>query len=242
MAKPPLAVCHWQLACQCPPYLSTNKPRQGSTGLDAWITGIIITATLVPPCSSWMPASGANYEIQTADRVLMPEILLKATVFDVERREYSVPGKGPVRRELVVHPGAVTIVPLLDAATVVMIRNYRFSVGRELLELPAGTLEPPEPPLECAGRELEEETGYRAARLQPLCEFYTSPGFTNEHMYVFVATGLTRTSQRLQESEQIRVQTMPLADALAATADGRIVDGKTIAALHVYHHRYGRSA
>jgi len=166
----------------------------------------------------------------------MPEILLKAARFDVERCEYNVPGLGLVRRELVVHPGAVTIVPLLDPTTVVMIRNYRFAVGRDLLELPAGTLEPPEPPVECAGRELEEETGYRAARLEPLCEFYTSPGFTNEHMYVFVATGLTKTSQQLEETEQIRVQPMPLADALAATADGRIVDGKTIAALQVYHY------
>jgi ADP-ribose pyrophosphatase len=172
----------------------------------------------------------------------MPEVLLKAAKFEVERREYNVPGRGMVRRELVVHPGAVTIVPLLDPTTIVMIRNYRFSVGRELLELPAGTLEPPEPPAACAARELEEETGYRAARLEPLCEFYTSPGFTNEHMHVFVATGLSKTIQQLEDNEQIRPEIMPLADPLAATADGRIVDAKTIAALHVYHYRHGRPA
>jgi ADP-ribose pyrophosphatase len=171
----------------------------------------------------------------------MNEVLLKAGRFQVERLEYDVPGRGLVRRELVVHPGAVTILPLLDPQTVVMIRNYRFSVGAELLELPAGTLEPPEPPVDCASRELEEETGYRAAHFERLCEFYTTPGFTNERMHVFVATGLTRVEQRLEATEQIRVEIMPLADALAATTDGRIIDGKTIASLQVYHHRFGRT-
>ena len=170
----------------------------------------------------------------------MNEVLLKAAKFQVKRLEYDVPGRGVVRRELVVHPGAVTILPLLDPDTLVMIRNYRFSVGAELLELPAGTLEPPEPPMACAARELEEETGYRAANFEPLCEFYTTPGFTNEHMHVFVATGLTPAKQRLEATEQIRVEIMPLADALAATTDGRIIDGKTIASLQVYHYRFGR--
>jgi len=166
----------------------------------------------------------------------MRETLLTATKFNVERREYNVPGQAPVRRELVVHPGAVLIIPLLSPTSIVMIRNHRFTVGQELLELPAGTLEPPEPPVQCAARELEEETGYVAGQLEPLCEFYTSPGFTNERMYAFVATRLTATAQRLETTERIRVEPMALADALAATADGRIVDGKTIAALHVYHY------
>ena len=113
-------------------------------------------------------------------------------------------------------------------------------LGRELLELPAGTLGPPEPPIQCAARELEEETGYVAGHLEPLCEFYTSPGFTNERMSVFVATDLRATAQRLEPTEQIRVEIMSLEDALAATTDGRIIDGKTIAALHVYHYRRAR--
>ena len=171
----------------------------------------------------------------------MTETLLTATKFSVERRLYDVAGMGQVRREVVVHPGAVLIVPLLSPTELVMIRNYRFCVGEELLELPAGTLEPGEPPIGCAARELEEETGYRAARIEPLCEFYTSPGFTDERMYVFVATDLTATRQQLDPTEQIRVETMPLEDALTATTDGRIVDGKTIAALHVHHHRKART-
>ncbi len=159
----------------------------------------------------------------------MDEVLLETRRFTVRRLEYNVPGQGLVRRELVVHPGAVTILPLLDPQTVVMIRNYRFAVGAELLELPAGTLEPPEPPVECAARELEEETGYKAAHFERLCEFYTTPGFTDERMHVFVATGLTPAKQRLEATEQIRVEIVPLRDALEATTDGRIVDAKTIA-------------
>ena len=189
---------------------------------------------------------------RSADINAMDPILLKAAKFRVERRQYDVPGQGRVHRELVVHPGAVVILPLLSPApagtpsvngeypAVVMIRNYRFAVGQELLELPAGTLEPGEPPIACAARELEEETGYVAEHIEPLCEFYTTPGFTDERMHVFVATGLTKTVQKLDATEQIRVDIIPLADALSATTDGRIIDGKTIAALQVYHYRQAR--
>src|SRR5437867_4555713 len=110
----------------------------------------------------------------------MSQTLLKTSKFNVERREYDVPGRGKVQREIVVHPGAVLILPLLTPDRVVMIRNFRYAVCEELLELPAGTLEPPEPPRDCAARELEEEAGYRAAEIEPLCEVYTSPGFTTE--------------------------------------------------------------
>ncbi len=168
----------------------------------------------------------------------MNDTLLTTGRFSVQRRAYSHPTAGVVHRELVVHPGAVVILPLAEDGTVVLIRNYRFAVGCELLELPAGTLEAGEEPIACAARELEEETGYRAERIVPLARFYTSPGFTDERMHAFVATGLSRTEQRLDATEQIRVETMPLSGALAATLDGRIVDGKSIAALHVYH--YGK--
>ncbi|NLX14255.1 MAG: NUDIX hydrolase [Phycisphaerales bacterium] len=167
----------------------------------------------------------------------MSEILLQARKFRVERREEHVPGRGTVRRELVVHPGAVCIVPLLDPQNVLLIRNYRFSVDSELLELPAGTLEPSESPEACAARELEEETGYHAGHLEPVGRFYTSPGFTTELMYIFVADDLTAGPQRLEATERIRVEPMAVADALAACHDGRIIDGKTIAALSLWSNR-----
>jgi ADP-ribose pyrophosphatase len=175
----------------------------------------------------------------------MGELLLATRKFRVERREYPQPGHGTIKREMVVHPGAVLILPLLPSPKgdqVVLIHNYRYSAERELLELPAGTLDPGEPPEACAARELEEETGYKPGRLEPLCAFYTTPGFTNEFMHAFLATELEKTSQHLDETEQIRVEIMRLDDAIDAAADGRIIDGKTIAALLTYHYRATRAA
>ena len=159
---------------------------------------------------------------------------MTGAVFTVERRQYGRPDGGVVSREVVVHPGAVAVLPLLDDERLVLIRNYRYTIGKELLELPAGTLEADETPEQCALRELEEETGYRAARLEPLCEFYTTPGICTERMRVFLGTGLTATQQRLQGSERIRVAVTALDEARRMLCEGRIEDGKTIAALGTF--------
>ncbi|HMB95086.1 MAG TPA: NUDIX hydrolase, partial [Tepidisphaeraceae bacterium] len=90
-----------------------------------------------------------------------------------------------ITREVVVHPGAVVILPLLKDDQIVLIRNRRYAVGQILIELPAGTLEKGEPPMNCAGRELLEETGYLAGRIQPIGNFFTSPGILSEKMYAF---------------------------------------------------------
>ena len=163
----------------------------------------------------------------------MGDVLMSGRVYSVERRHYHRAGRN-VTREVVVHPGAVAILPVLDDGRVVLIRNYRFATDQELLELPAGTLEPDEPPERCALRELEEETGYRAGRLEPLCEFYTTPGICTERMWVFVATRLTETRQNLQGAEEIRVVIMAGDQVRQMLREGRIEDGKTIAALGTY--------
>lgn len=149
-----------------------------------------------------------------------------------------------LEREVVRHPGAVLIVPLLDEDRLVLIGNFRVAVNERLWELPAGTLEPPEPPLDAARRELEEETGYRAAEVLPLGQFYTSPGFCDELMHVFTARGLEKVGQRLEAGEDIEVRIVGRDEALGMIADGSIRDGKTIAGLHLLlcrgaagHHR-----
>ena len=119
-----------------------------------------------------------------------PEELLVTRKFRVVR--HVAPGRDgqPHFKDVVIHPGAVTILPMVDHEHVCLIRNERVAVGKTLVELPAGTLEPDEDPAVTAHRELIEETGYRADRMEKLCEFFMSPGILNERMYLYVATGL----------------------------------------------------
>ena len=137
-------------------------------------------------------------------------------------------------RDIVFHPGAVAIVPLLPDGRVVLIRQYRHATGEVLLELPAGTRDQPgEAPIDTAARELIEETGYRAGKLTPLAEFYTAPGFCNELMHLFVATDLTVGDQALMDDEAIGVEIVTLDAARALIVDGSIRDAKTIIGLQL---------
>ncbi|MBC7783932.1 MAG: NUDIX hydrolase [Burkholderiales bacterium] len=142
------------------------------------------------------------------------------------------------KREICVHPGAVVILPIMEDDTVLMIRNFRYTVQEYLLELPAGTLEPKEDPINCAGRELLEETGYLAGKLVPLKSFYASPGILTERMHTFLATRLTRQTTQLDEGEQIELMPMKFADCIDAIRTGLIVDSKTIATLLLYERFY----
>lgn len=169
----------------------------------------------------------------------MHETLLTSRIFDVERRSYEMGDGRPIVRDIIVHPGAVAILPWLDHDRLVMIRNVRHAAGQELLELPAGTLEPNEPPASAARRELEEETGYAAGSIESFIRFYTTPGICTELMHVFVATDLTATEQRLEPDEQIRVEIVKRDEIRRAICDGSILDGKTIAALGAYFLRNG---
>jgi len=128
------------------------------------------------------------------------------------------------------HPGATAVVPL-DGDAVVLVRQFRPALGADLLEIPAGTLDRPgEPPLECAIRELKEEIGATAARLDHLASYAVAPGVSDERLHLYVASGLTfgtRDADGIEE-EEMTVERMTFADALAACADGRIQDAKTI--------------
>jgi ADP-ribose pyrophosphatase len=137
-------------------------------------------------------------------------------------------------REICVHPGAVVVLPFVDAQRILLIRNRRYAISEILLELPAGTLEKGEAPMNCAGRELLEETGYLAQRLRPLVHFYTSPGILTERMYAFTAHDLQRRTASLEEGEEIEVVPATLNEAIDMIRDGQIQDGKTIATLLFY--------
>jgi len=146
------------------------------------------------------------------------------------------------QREIVNHPGAVVILPFFDDKTIVMIKNRRYTIQQILLELPAGTLEKGESPMNCAGRELQEETGYLATRMKPIGNFYTSPGILTERMYAFAAFGLKKTSPVLEDGEEIEVFSVDFADAVSMIKDGQIQDGKTIATLLLYERFFAQES
>jgi ADP-ribose pyrophosphatase len=135
----------------------------------------------------------------------------------------------PMEREVVRHPGSVVIVPVLDDGRLVLIRNRRVAVGDTLWELPAGTLERDERPDVAAARELEEETGYRPRSVRHLSSFYSSPGFLDEILHLYVGEGLAFVGQRLDPGEEISVAELDVDEVMTMIADGRIRDGKTIA-------------
>ena len=142
-----------------------------------------------------------------------------------------------VRRDIVRHPGAVTVVPELADGRLVLIRNHRVAVERRLVEFCAGKLERGEDPAVAAGRELEEECGYRPRSIERIGAFYTSPGFADEWMHVFRASDLEAIPRRLEPGEDIEVFTATPEEVAAMVATGAIVDGKTIAAWALWRAR-----
>jgi ADP-ribose pyrophosphatase len=163
--------------------------------------------------------------------------VFEGTRFAVGVIEILGRNKKKISREMVIHPGAVVILPIFDINKIILIRNERFAVGKTLWELPAGTLESEESPLETASRELVEETGYESINIKPLITFYTTPGFCNEIMHAFVATDLIFVGQQLEDSEKIEPEIVEWSQALAMIQSGEICDGKTITTLLYYFNR-----
>ena len=162
-------------------------------------------------------------------------------VFDVTVDTVREGGKTYVR-EVVHHPGSAVIVPAFDDGRIALVRQYRHPAVRYLLELPAGTLNDEERPEEGAARELEEELGLIAGKMEKLCEFFVSPGFCEEKMWLYLATDLTETAQRLEDDEMIEVVRLPIERALQMITDGEIEDAKTIIGLMLAAPRAGLSA
>jgi len=143
----------------------------------------------------------------------------------------TLPNGATVELEVIRHQGASAVVPLQEDGTVLLIRQYRHAAGGFIYEIPAGKLDPGENPLACAERELEEETGRRAGHLEHLLTFFTTPGFTDEIIHIYLATELIPGVQNLEHDEVLEVVEMPLEHALQRIADGTIRDGKTIIGL-----------
>jgi len=163
------------------------------------------------------------------------ELVFDGKVAKAHRVRVRLPDGAVVERDWIHYRGAAVVVPVLDDGAIVLIRNYRFAVDETLYELPAGMMDrPDEDPAQCALRELAEETGYAAGRIEELGRFFTGPGTCDEIMHAFVATDLTPGEQDLETYERIEVEVVAGSEVRAMVLDGRIHDAKTIAALGLY--------
>lgn len=134
-------------------------------------------------------------------------------------------------REVVEHLGAAAIVPILDD-NVILVRQFRYAASSELLEIPAGTLEPGESPEICAQRELEEETGYRSDEMQKILECFVAPGYSTEKIHFYLAKELRRSKMMTEDDERIEVEVLPITSAIEKIRNGEIHDAKTVCGLY----------
>ena len=145
----------------------------------------------------------------------------------------TLPNGATTDLEIIRHPGASAIVPMKEDGTVMLIRQFRHAAGGFIYEIPAGKLHPGEDPLDCARRELEEEIGYRAEKLEFITSIFTAPGFTDELIRIYKATGLQKGQQKLDQDEVLEVFEWPLEKAIAEIQNGTIQDAKTIIGLQM---------
>ena len=175
----------------------------------------------------------------------LPKVIDSKTIFRGRVFEVSVDtvseGEKTYARDVVHHPGSAVIVPVFDDGTIALVRQYRHPAVRYLLEVPAGTLRRGEAPEEGAKRELEEELGVVSGRLEKLSEFFVSPGFCEEKMWVYLATELTDTRQQLDDDEILEVVRIPFSQALSMITTGEIEDAKTIIGVMLAAPRVGPS-
>jgi ADP-ribose pyrophosphatase len=163
-----------------------------------------------------------------------PKKVFRARRFDVEEVYQKLEDGRLVPRHVVRHPGGVVILPLIDEKHVCLIHTFRVAVNRWLFELPAGTLERDEPPLATAGRELIEETGYEAGKIELVHTFRMSPGILDEKMYFYVASNLKSLGPQREVGEQIENRVLSWSEIDRYLRDGMIEDAKTLAALLWY--------
>jgi ADP-ribose pyrophosphatase len=159
------------------------------------------------------------------------ETIFKGLVVDIEQMEVKIGERGWHVYQIIRHPGGVGVLPLHDDGTVTLIRQLRPAAGGFLLEIPAGRLHPGEDPAACGLREMTEETGLRAGQVESLGIFHASPGVFDEVIHLFLGRGLSQGEAEPEQYEEIETVRVPLDEALRMAADGRINDGKTIAAL-----------
>lgn len=163
--------------------------------------------------------------------LIKSEILMQGRAFRIRRDTLKTPDQRETRFEIIDHGGSVILIPVDENGEVLFVRQYRHAAGRDLLELPAGTRDGDEPYEECAAREIREETGMQAGRLEKVGEFYLAPGYSTEFMVVYLATDLSPNPLEADEDEFLVVEKMPVKQALQLAERGDMPDAKSLAAL-----------
>lgn len=164
-------------------------------------------------------------------------LIKKGRVFELYTENITLPNGCTMDMEIIRHPGAAAIVAVMDDQSILLLKQYRHAVGGFIWEIPAGTLDPNEDEMNCATRELTEETGYKARQMEKLGVIIPLPAYSDERIHLYLASGLTRAAQNLDADELLSVHPVGLQEALAMIADGSIHDAKTIAGLHLAANR-----
>ncbi len=161
-------------------------------------------------------------------------VIYQGKVFNiiVDELEYFESGNNTIR-EIVEHPGGAVVLGVLPDEKIILIKQYRYPIDKFIYELPAGKLDLGEDPMVCAMRELEEETGYRAGKIELLTYIYTSPGFCSEKLYIYLAQELQKKEQNLEEGEVLSVEYKTIDEAVEMVLNGEIVDAKSIAGIMI---------
>ena len=168
------------------------------------------------------------------------ENIFDGTLLHVRRDTVKLPNGNTATREWIKHPGASSVIPMFPDGSIILVKQYRYPVGKITLEVPAGKLDAPdEDPLVCAERELSEETGYTAEKMEKLTTIATTVGFSNEYIHLYAAEGLTSGKQHTDDDEFIHVVKVPLKEAVEMTQDGRIFDAKSVISILMLAARQG---
>jgi ADP-ribose pyrophosphatase len=174
------------------------------------------------------PKSKIQNRTPMSHDLIKREYVHRGKILDLSRSRFMSEAKGEVEIEIVHHNGGAGTLPLFEDGTVALVRQWRYPLGRYSLEIAAGRIEPGDTPEETAARELEEEMGYRASELRKIGEFNVAPGYCEERIFVYLATGLEASEQNLDDDEEIEIVRMPFAEALVRVHSGEIDDAKSV--------------
>ncbi|GAB1420114.1 ADP-ribose pyrophosphatase [Anaerolineales bacterium] len=173
------------------------------------------------------------------EKIISSKSIYEGRIVHLSVATVQLPNGQQSTREIVKHPGAVAIVALTESQQILMVKQFRLAANQVMLELPAGTLEPDEDPLQCAIRELQEETGYKPGSIEPMGGVFVAPGYTTEFIHFFLATNLVESVLEMDDDEFIELIAIDYQQVLAMIESHKIQDAKTIAAILKVAHKFG---